>query len=262
MDKINISAVVVSYNEGHLLDNCLSSLSFCNELIVVDLESTDNTASIAQAHGARYIKHKKVPVVEQIHTWIQDKIKNDWLIISDPDEVCSPELAREIEMFIKTPNDKIGAVRVPWRFYFKNTLLNGTQWGGVQSRIFLVNLKRFYFTADVHRGRHLKDGFSIYNINYNGKNFLHHFWMQNNKQLIEKHKRYLKNEGASRYNKGERASYKNIVKTIYKTFIDSFITKRGFSDGLTGLYLSLFWMWYETSSQISLLKFQNKNIRN
>ncbi len=262
MMTLPISAVIVSFNEGHILGNCLSSLHFCDELIVIDLESEDNTEEVAKKFGARYIKHKRVPVVEQIHTWIQDKVKNDWLIISDPDEVCSKELANEIIKFTSEPRQNVGAVSVPMRNYFKKRVLTGTQWGGILSRIFLVNLKGFYFTDDVHRGRHLKNGFKLHEINYDGKNFLHHYWMQNNKQLIEKHLRYLKNEGSSRYNKGDRTSYKHIVKTVYHSFKDSYIKKRGYREGLTGLYLSTFWMWYSTMAQISLLKTQNKIQKN
>ncbi|AOW19499.1 glycosyltransferase [Urechidicola croceus] len=253
-----ISAVVVSHNEGHLLDACLKSILFCDEIIVVDLESTDNTKEIAEKYEAKYIYHQKVPVVEIIHTWIQDKTKYDWILITDPDEVCSNDLSKELlEILPSVPLD-IGLIDVPWKFYFGNHLLKGTQWGGVQRRVFLVNKNRFIFTKEVHRGRHLKKGYKPYIVKNKGNNFVHHFWMQNLRQLTAKHKRYLNREAESRYNSGERSTIKQILKTPLNEFYSSFWIKNGFKDGFTGFFLSLFWAWYETKAKLKLYIYSNK----
>ncbi|WP_417557643.1 glycosyltransferase [Mesoflavibacter zeaxanthinifaciens] len=259
MLKADISAVVVSCNEGHLLSNCLDSLWFCKEIIVIDLESTDNTKEIAEQYNANYILHTKVPYVEIIHTWIQNKVIYDWILITDPDEVCSKSLAKDILKTLPKLSENIGVVKVPWRFYYKKHLLKGTQWGGIQTRAFIVNKNRFYFTKDVHRGRHLKSGFKIHNIKYQGDNFVHHYWMSSLKQLIKKHKRYLKNEAESRYNNGERKKMNQVLSIPFTSFYSSFIKKRGVKDGFTGLFLSLFWAWYQTNSVYKLYRYMKSN---
>lgn len=253
-----ISAIVVSHNEGYLLEACLRSIQFCDEIILVDLESTDNTRDIALKYGAKYIWHKKVPLVEILHTKFQLQTKHDWILITDPDEVCSKELANDIVKILpKLPND-IGAIKVPWQFYFGKKPLLGTQWGGIQSRIFLLNKMRAYFSSEVHRGRHLKEGMKVFHIKFNGKNNLHHYWMQTKSQLLEKHRRYIKNEGESRYKRGLRTTPVTILINGLKALFGSYVTKQGWKDGFIGLYLSLFWSWYIFHSEFELFKYQKK----
>lgn len=254
MDKI--SAVVVSYNEAHLLDACLKSIEFCDEIIVVDLESEDNTKEIAAKYNAKYIWHNRVPVVEIIHTWIQDKVENEWMLITDPDEVCSASLAKDLKQIIPNLPNNIGSIQVPWRYYFGNKMLKGTQWGGVQGRVFVVNTNRFYFTDEVHRGRHLKKGMEMYRIKYNGHNHLHHYWMQNKQQLRDKHRRYLKQEGVSMHKSGKSAKLYRIPYTYLSAFYHSWFQRKGWKDGLTGLYLSFFWAWYSAAAEYALYKYQ------
>ncbi len=252
-----ISAVVVSHNEGHLLANCLKSISFCDEIILVDLESTDNTKEIAEKYGVNYIYHKRVPIVEIIHTWIQDRTKHDWILIIDPDELCSENLAQEILKIIPVVSEKIGLISVPWRFYFGRYLLKGTQWGGENRKVLLVNRNKFYFSEEVHRSRHLKEGYKGLEIKANATNCVQHFWMQNIKQLINKHKRYLNEEGKSRYNHGYRCTLKRLLQTPFRAFYSSYWKKKGVKDGFIGLFLSFFWAWYETKAELELYKYSN-----
>jgi len=142
MEKIPVSAVVVTYNEELFLENCLKSISFCEELVVIDLGSTDKSLEIAEKYATKVIHHERVPVVEVIHAKIKEFVKFDWVLITDPDEVTDEKLANQIvELFnnrLKT-DLKIGAVNVPWVFYFKSKRLIGTVWGGINRRVLLVN---------------------------------------------------------------------------------------------------------------------------
>ncbi len=243
-----------------MLSRCLNSLSFCEELIVVDLESEDSTHEIAIQYNAKYLFHKKVPLVECIHVWIQNKINNEWVIISDPDEVCSKALADDIRKIVKNPPLTIGAVSVPWIFFFGGKMLKGTQWGGIQRRIYLVNLNRFYFTNHVHRGRHLKEQFDMLPLEYRGENYLEHYWMQNIFQLLKKHIRYLKLEDKSLYDSGMRTNLNQILCMPLTSFKESFIIKQGYRDSFTGLFLSFFWAWYRTAAYIKLWQYQKQRL--
>jgi len=85
--------------------------------------------------------------------------------------------------------------------------------------------------------------------------------MNSYKQLVEKHKRYIKQEGKSRYENGMRIKLRSILKTPYKSFKFCFYIKKAYKDGLLGLFLSFFWMWYSVSAEISLYKYQKKNTK-
>jgi glycosyltransferase involved in cell wall biosynthesis len=256
--KLPVSAVIVSYNEGYLLEKSLPPLLFCDQIIVVNLQSTDNTIEVATKFGAEVWEHNKVPVVEIIHKWIIDKVKHDWLLITDPDELLSEELKEEIITFFPNISKNIGSVSVPLQFYFNKNKLQGTPWGGPKNRVYLLNRNRFYFTENVHLGRQLKANFKDYTIPFSGKNLIHHYWMQNYNQLFEKHIRYLKKEGKSRYNSSIRTNLIQVLKTPFREFHNSFIQRKGYLDGITGLFLSFFWSWYQTMALWELLKYQYK----
>ncbi|HEY2074117.1 MAG TPA: glycosyltransferase, partial [Gaiellaceae bacterium] len=75
-----------SRNEGHLLGPCLDSIAFCDEIIVVDLESNDDTVAVAEAHGARVVRHPLVPIAEAARVTVAPQARHDWLLVVDPDE--------------------------------------------------------------------------------------------------------------------------------------------------------------------------------
>jgi glycosyltransferase involved in cell wall biosynthesis len=258
-DKLPISAIVVGYNEGHLLSSCLKGIEFCSEILYFDLGSTDNSLEIARKKKAKLIKHDKVPIVEIIHSQYFKKTENKWILITDPDEVISDALKWEIEELFKNeiPSD-VGAVIAPWVFFFKKHRLRGTSWGGINSRVLLVHNERFIFTSSVHSGRQLKEGYKYKNIELQENNFIYHYWMQSYKMLFEKHNRYLRHEGEARFNLGQRTSMKSIITSPFKFVIECYIYKKGYRDGLVGFFLSIFWSWYQTNALIELYKYTNR----
>ena len=66
--EIQFTGIVVTYNEDKYLNECLKYLSFCEQLIVMDLGSTDHSVEIAKTYGAIIVQHERVPIVEQVRT--------------------------------------------------------------------------------------------------------------------------------------------------------------------------------------------------
>jgi glycosyltransferase involved in cell wall biosynthesis len=255
VDKLPISAIIVGYNEARFLPACLQGLSFCAEVLYYDLGSSDNSCEIANQFGAIVIHHERVLSCEWIHAKFAKSTKYEWILISDPDEVIDSFLAKDIyQIFSKSISDDVGAFLVPWIFYFKHQKLSGTAWGGVNKRVLIAHNQRFNFTADIHIGRHLNAGFRYEEIKFEKSNFIHHYWMQSYYKLFEKHLRYLNNEGTARYKIGLRTSLKTIIKEPIVQFRYSFFVRKGYRDGIVGLFLSFFWAWYQTSALISLYR--------
>lgn len=261
--KLPISAIVVGYNEGHLIKNCLSSISFCDEILFFDLESSDNTIEVVQKiDGVTIISHKKVPFAEYIHCEFIAKAKHDWILLLDPDEEVSNALKLNITSLFSAPiASEIGGFIVPWIFYFKNKRLLGTTWGGVNKKTILVNRTKYKFSSLVHGGRYVENPFINQEIEFKEDNFVYHYWMSNYNALLSKHKKYLKFEPESRYKRDFRTSRKEILKTPLKAFKYSFIDKKGYKNKSIGLFLSLFWAWYETSSLIGLYRYQKNEYK-
>jgi len=260
--KLPISAIVVGYNEAKFLNVSLPRLNFCDEIIYFDLGSKDKSIEVAINNGAKVINHKRVPGCEWIHAEHYKNTKHNWVLITDPDEVLSRDLVTEIEsLFLseKLLTKDIGCLTSPLIYHFKDKPLKGTIWGGIASRILLIHNERFNFKPLVHLGRELKSGYSNYSISFNGKNNINHYWMVGYGKLFEKHIRYLKNEGEARYSKGYRISFMSLLLKPLRAFQLSFMHEKGYKDGITGLFLSLFWAWYDTIASTKLYLYQRSS---
>ena len=257
-----VSVMIVGFNEEKLLPACFNSINFSDDIHYTDLGSTDNSLEIAQQYAHHIYHRKPVPSCEMIQTEVVNYTKNDWVIFIDPDEVADKTLIDELLRNFRSiaADVNIGGVRVPWQFYFKKTKLKGTVWGGKNQKFFLVNKHRFSFDPVVHYGRKLKPGFAAYDLplNPSGSNILHHYWMNSFKIFIRKHRRYLVNEGIDKFNLGVRTKLKDVMLAPYREFKRSFITLKGYKDGLLGIFLSAFWAWYQSSALLSLYQIQKR----
>jgi len=254
--------MVVGYNEGSLLQKCLESISFCDEIYYTDLGSTDNSIQIAEKFTSNILHRDRVlvPSCEMVQTEVVHLLKNDWVIFIDPDEVVDKVLEENIKFIFPEliSKNNVGAVMVPWQFYFKKHKLIGTVWGGMNSKYFLVNRNRFLFEPIIHYGRKLSAGFTSITIPFSKKdNVLHHYWMNSYQVFIKKHLRYLKNEAQDQFNMGKKIGLKNAFSMPWKAFKESFFEKKGYKDGWIGFFLSVFWSYYQTRIAIGLLRIQN-----
>jgi glycosyltransferase involved in cell wall biosynthesis len=261
--KLPISAIVVGLNEGKLLRSCLPPLTACDEILYFDLGSTDDSIAVARSFGATVIEHPRVACCEEIHASHAHRTKNEWVLITDPDEVISPELMAELASVFATGrlHPGVGAVMAPWIFYFGQRALRGTPWGGLNRRVLLAHHQRFVFTPQVHVGRTLKAGFEYLHLEPTGGKVIHHYWMQGYRQLIAKHRRYLKKEGAARYAQGQRTGARRLLLAPWRAFRQAYLEHAGYRDGLLGLGLSVFWTWYQTAAEFALRRHQAQAAR-
>jgi glycosyltransferase involved in cell wall biosynthesis len=114
-DRPRISACIVCRNEADRLVACLESLTWVDELIVLDLESTDDSAEVARAHGATVLSHEVIPVVEPLRNVVAEAATGDWILAMDPDERVTPGLAEELRRL--SERDDLDAVEIPFMNY-------------------------------------------------------------------------------------------------------------------------------------------------
>lgn len=259
MSKLPISAIVASYNEGHLLEDCLKSIQFCDEIVVVNLNSTDDTESIAKKYATKYyLELEDKLFFDAYHPKYLPLLKNEWIMLIDPDERISFELKESLEQFfISIPID-CGKINVPIRYYYKNVPLKGTVWGGDKYGRLLIRKTGNEIIGTVHSSIKLKEKYLTYKIPYTGNNVDHHFWVQSYQQMLNKHLRYIQKEGESKYKNGIRFNWFNTIKETIHAFYDSYFHCKGYKDYFLGLWLSLFYSWYVFSAYVSLKKYQKQ----
>lgn len=113
-----VTAMVFTLNEEQNLPRCLESLSWCDDVIVVDSFSTDRTEAICRKHGARFFQHAFEGFGSQ-RNWAVDNTspRHAWILVLDADERVTPELVDEMRRVLAAPSPDLAAFRLSRRFY-------------------------------------------------------------------------------------------------------------------------------------------------
>lgn len=114
---MKVSAVVLTKNEANIISRCLQSLSWCDEILVIDDNSTDETIKIAQELGAKVITRKLQGDFAAQRNFALRQAQGEWMLFVDADEVVSPELINEIQAVLNQPKD-INEFYIPRKDYF------------------------------------------------------------------------------------------------------------------------------------------------
>ena len=99
----DLTAYIMTKNEEHCIARCIQALSWCPKIVVADTGSSDKTKEIAKSLGCDVIE---VPFdgFGTTRNRILDHLTSDWVLCFDADEVCTPELAEEIQETLKNPS--------------------------------------------------------------------------------------------------------------------------------------------------------------
>ncbi|HEV2852077.1 MAG TPA: glycosyltransferase family 2 protein [Thermoanaerobaculia bacterium] len=111
MTEPRISVCIVCRNEADRLGPCLESVAWADEILVMDLDSTDGSAELAMSHGARVLRRAPVPIVELVRNEVAAEAAGEWILVLDPDERITPGLARELRAL--AGRDDLDAVVIP-----------------------------------------------------------------------------------------------------------------------------------------------------
>ena len=110
MSEVVISAIVIARNEEAMIANCLETLKWCDEVIVVDDQSQDTTAGLAKRFGAIVVTNTSPSFAEKRNLGLT-KAKGKWVLYIDADERVTPKLAREIQHTLLTGQHLVYQVR-------------------------------------------------------------------------------------------------------------------------------------------------------
>ena len=111
---MKISAVIIARNEEEMIRGVLESVKFCDEIIVIDNDSTDNTHQIAKDRGAKVFK-TEVSDFSKLRNLGMSKASLDWLFFIDSDERVSDELREGIKSIVSSKNPPFRVYKVSRR---------------------------------------------------------------------------------------------------------------------------------------------------
>lgn len=120
----NISVVINTYNASKYLARVLETVKTFDEIVVCDMESTDNTVAIAQEHGCKVVTFPKAnhKSAEPARTFAIQSASSDWVLVVDADELVTPALHDYLYDFIKNPGDVRG-LYIPRKNYTMGVFL-------------------------------------------------------------------------------------------------------------------------------------------
>ncbi len=121
-----ISVVVCTYNDEDKIARCLDSVSFADEIVVVDDGSRDKTIELASKYTKNIFKHKSVGYVEPVRNFAISKATGDWILVVDSDEVIGEKLAKEIREFSK--ETEFSFVEVPRKNIIFGKWMKASMW--------------------------------------------------------------------------------------------------------------------------------------
>lgn len=140
---MSISVLVLTKNEEQDLPGCLASVTWSDDVVVLDSISTDRTVEIAKAAGARVAVRTFDGYASQRNAGLELPFKNPWVFVLDADERPSEELALEMLRAVKSAPDHIGAFRVRRRDYYMGRWLKHVQASAFYIRLLRVGSARY-----------------------------------------------------------------------------------------------------------------------
>ena len=227
-----ISVCIIAKNEEKNIERCLRSVSWADEIILIDAESNDRTCELAKALGAKvlvkrwegYSVQKEFAVNQAVH---------EWVLAVDADEEVTEKLMLEIQNILKN-QPPIKGFEIPRKSFFLGKWIRYGGWyPGYQLRLFRKLSVRMN-----HRPVH--EGFQIdgevgkleSDINHYSYDSLHHY--------LEKMNDYSSLDVANKLKKTEKVFWYNFVLNPLSSFLRTYFSLQGYKDGIHGFLLSLY----------------------
>lgn len=256
---VKISAVVNTLNEEKKIGRCLASLKgFANEIVVVDMMSTDKTVEIAKKYGAKIFKHKRIGYVEPARNYAISKAKHDWIIILDADE----EIREGLKIFLKQEIKKPQAdfYRIPRKnIIFGKWMKHSGWWPDLNIRFFKKNsvswnevIHSVPMTTGIGFDLPVKEELAIRHRHYSSV-----------EEYITRMNKYTTIQARELNKKGIEFKWRDVLFKPSSEFLRRYFAESGYKDGLHGLVLSLLQTLSELTIYIKLWqkqKFRKRKI--
>ncbi|MCR4326433.1 MAG: glycosyltransferase family 2 protein [Candidatus Roizmanbacteria bacterium] len=241
-----ITALVPAKNEEQNIDRCIKSLiDWCDRVVLIDMGSTDRTASIAQKLGATVVAwHKDIDkpfiAIQKAINAQASNTKTEWVLRIDADEVVTEPLQKEIALILQQGKDApYKAYGVPRSQYFWGGFLKGGDWAFDRLvRLYQPSIAYYSETSEVHEQLTVRG-----NIGYL-KHPLLHYSHPTLRVAVQKFNHYTDIEAQTVSVSTMRAVWNMLALPPY-IFLRWILWHHGWRDGLRGIVAGALRAWYE-----------------
>lgn len=246
---MKLSAVIITKNEEDNIERCIDSLSFADEVIVVDAESNDKTVAMAKAKGAKTFV-RPWPGYGSQKNFGAAQAQGEWLLFLDADEVISPKLAQEISKTLQSPTADFYWQRIVT--YFLGKPLN---------HLYGHNLRLFKKSAGSWTGHHVHEHVQTNSgdvislgdaIAPTLKHPIYHYSHATISAYLKRMAEYTALDAQRMATYGKHRSGRKVTPSFFlpyylmlRQFVKLYGYRKGFLDGLVGLQWSALSGYYE-----------------
>ena len=253
---MNVSVLLLTFNEEANLPRCLEALAWCDDIVVIDSGSQDRSIEILEAHGARVLARPFDDFAGQRNFGLDaGAFHYDWVLHLDADEVVTPGFVAALEAL--TPANDIDGYFVPSKtILFNRWLKYAGMWPSYQARLGHRERMRFKQVGHGQREDVLPERMAVFNVPYLHYNFSHGMT-----RWLEKHVRYARDEAALLCDvrtgldesgaTGGRRRLKRLAARVplllrpLARFIYVYLWRQGFRDGRAGFAYAMMLSVYE-----------------
>lgn len=243
-----ISVIIITKNEEQNISDCLNSVKWADEIIIIDAESTDTTIEFARKYTDKVFIRKWKGYSDQKNYGLS-LAENDWVLSLDADERVTDELKNEILYSDLTIAE---GYKISRSNYFLGKLIRGCGWShDYQLRLFKKS-KTKVTERMVHEG-FVVDG-KITELKYP----MLHYSYRNFHDAVSKINKYSTLEAQEKYQRKKVNGF-TILLNPFIAFIQFFIFRKGFIDGTHGLLVSIMHAMTKMMMFIKMWELQKKN---
>ncbi|MDP3920192.1 MAG: glycosyltransferase family 2 protein [Candidatus Omnitrophota bacterium] len=238
MRKLPVSVVIIAKNEERRLEDCLKSVSWANEIVVLDDMSTDKTVPLAKKYTDKVFQ-RAMDIEGRHRNYAYGLATQDWVLSLDADERVTPELAEEISRVCEANDDDNICYSIPIKTFIGDTWIQGAgHYPAPKTRLFRRGKFR-YEEARIHPR-------SIYEgpcgrlhgdiLHYSCRNLTEWFGKFNRETDLEAEKWILD---------GRKVSLANSLRKTFDRFFKNYFLKKGYKYGFLGFLMSYFHSFYQ-----------------
>lgn len=231
-DKIPLSVAIITKNEVENLPDCLKSVSFAGQIVVVDSGSTDETVKIASGLGCDVFNEPWRGFGPQKQFAI-DQCRNPWILVLDADERIPDDTARAIRAVVLRPSATAQGFSFSRKNYFQGRWIRHAGWWPDRVvRLFRKGRGRMT-PVKVHESIEV-DGV-VEPLGYH----IEHYTESSFSQILIKIDHYSTLGAEEAFKEGKTASIYSAVLRAKLAFLHNYILRCGFLDGHQGLTLAI-----------------------
>lgn len=249
------SVAIITKNEEERLPACLASVSFCDDVVVIDSDSVDNTVAVAREHGARVFIEPWQGFSYQ-KQFAVNQCQHRWVLILDADERLPAETAQLIQQQLAKPKPGTTAYSLRRKNYLHGRWIKHCGWWP-DHVLRLVDKEQGQFDGRlVHESWQTSGEVSELSAH------LDHLSFRNYSELVAKMERYSNLGAEARFKAGEAINpFSPLAHGLWMVF-RTYILESGWRDGFDGLVISLMngaGSFFKYAKQWELVKHSKSN---